>query len=117
MLADLSLLSLMGVLQKQLNRSCVRDLFFPEIVVGVHDNFEISLWFFAHDIHTSGTTCHPIELEEGKSDGEKEDSDFCYKLHFPPSLNFHPHHFYIRILANRVARIDLKEQNKRGDKS
>jgi hypothetical protein len=84
-------------------RSCVGGFCLPVIVVCVHHNLEIRLWFLADDICTPGAACHPVEFEKGKSDGEDEDSDFCDKLHCPPTLNFHPHHYYIRNLPYKVA--------------
>jgi hypothetical protein len=75
---------------------CVGDVSLLEVVICVDHNLEICLWLLADDIRTAGAACHPVELEERKSDGENEDSNFCDKLHCPPTLNFHPHHFYIR---------------------
>ena len=81
----------------------MRNVFLIEGVIRKDDDLEIRSGRPSDDIHTSGATCHPVELEEGKSNGHDEDSDFCDKPHFPPTLNLHPHHFYIRNFAHKVA--------------
>lgn len=92
---------------------CVRTVFLIEGVIRKDDDLEICSRCSSDDIHTSGATCHPVELEEGKSNSHDEDSDFCDKPHFPPTLNLHPHHFYIRILTHKVALFGFCRQNDR----
>jgi hypothetical protein len=86
-----------------------------EVIVCIHHDLKICLGFLTDDIHTSGTASHPVELEEGNGDGYEEDSDFCDKFHCPPTLYFHPHHLYRRILANKVALFDPRGQDDKED--